>query len=274
MAHYYIYAQKIAAGYFAGMFSPEGAEHEFYTLQADVPIASPGEVVINEFLAKNNTDTINEFGNYEDWIELFNLTGEPLDLFGLYLTDDYADPVKYAFTENSVIQPGSYFMVWADEEDTVSSWLHANFKLSADGESLMLSNGAGLVLDSLTFGPQTADISLGRCPNGTGPFSDLIIPTFAEDNYCPDFIGDEDGEKRQFLVMPNPFLDHFIIMSYIPGMLSAEIYSLSGLKVAEENLESGEAMFHDLNIPSGMYFIILKNEKNEVMGSGKILKLK
>lgn len=270
IADYYIYAENADAG----IFSPERAEHVFYTLTADIPAALPGDVVINEFLAKNNSDTVNEFGNYEDWIELYNLADEPLDLFGLYLTDDYSNPGKFAFPENSVIQPGGYLMIWADEEDTVSSSLHANFKLSADGESMMLSDGEGLVLDSLTFGTQIADISFGRCPNGTGPFSDLIIPTFGNDNYCPDFISDQNRSKPPFIVMPDPFIDHFILMSDIQGINSAEMYSMSGLKVAEENIESGRASFNSLNFPSGMYFIILKNEKNEVKGSGKIVKLK
>jgi hypothetical protein len=270
IADYYIYAENADAG----MFSPEQAGHIFYTLTADIPAASPGDVVINEFLAKNNLDTVNEYGNHEDWIELYNLTEEPLDLFGLYLSDDYTDPVKYAFPENSIIQPGSYLMIWADEEDTVSSWLHANFKLSANGESLMLSDGAGLVLDSLTFGAQTADISLGRCPNGTGPFSDLIMPTFNNDNYCPDYISDKDVTKPPFIVMPDPFLDHFVLMSDIQGIISAEMYSISGSKVAEEKVESGLARFDALNLPSGIYFIIIKNDKNEVLGSGKIVKLK
>jgi hypothetical protein len=138
----------------------------------------------------------------------------------------------------------------------------------------MLSNGAGIVLDSLTFGPQTADISLGRCPNGTGPFSELIIPTFNNDNYCPAFIEDEDASRQQFVVIPNPFRDHFTIISRIPGSLSAELYNSSGMQVAKTNIYSGEAKIDASILPSGMYFFILRNENNEVSGSGKIIKIK
>lgn len=77
-AHYYVYAEIDGANDFAAAFSPERAEHEFYTLNAEIPAAGPGDVVINEFLAKNNTDTVNEYGNHEDLIELLNLTDGPL----------------------------------------------------------------------------------------------------------------------------------------------------------------------------------------------------
>jgi hypothetical protein len=165
-------------------------------------------------------------------------------------------------------------MIWADEEDTVSTYLHANFKLSATGESLMLSDGAGLVLDSLTFGPQTADISLGRCPNGSGLFTDLEFPTFGTDNYCPDYISDQKVNDQKILVMPNPFRDHFTLLSDDPETFSAEIFNSSGLQVAKEKFESGVVRFNAFYLPAGIYFYIIRDDKNEVLCSGKIVKIK
>jgi len=274
IAQYYIYAEIDEVGDFAASFSPERAEHEFYTLFADVPTAEPGDIVINEFLAKNNTDSTNEYGNYEDWIELFNLTDEPLDLYGLYLTDDYSDPIKYGFPENSIIQPKSFLMVWADEEDTVSSFLHANFKLSADGESLMLSNGDGLVLDSLTYSTQNADISSGRCPNGSGLFSDLEYPTFGTDNYCPAFVSDKSIAGQQFIVLPNPFRDHVTVTTSSTGKFSVVLFNSSGLKMAEETSEGGMVSLDTSHSPAGIYIYLVRNENGKVTGSGKIVKLK
>ena len=274
IAHYYIFAEIDEAGVFAAAFSPERAEFEFYTLLAEMQTAGPGDVMINEFLAKNNNDTTNEYGKYEDWIELSNLTNDSLDLYGLYLTDDYSDPMKYGFPENSIIQPGGYIMIWADEEDTVSSFLHANFKLSADGESLMLSDGSGMVLDSLTFGPQVADISFGRCPDGSGPFSDLEFPTSGKANYCPEFISGQEDTMMQFIVKPNPCKDHFIIVTENQGVYSALLFNAAGMQIAREYFESGEATFNVANLQAGLYYLVLKDSKNLVSGSGKIIKLK
>jgi hypothetical protein len=268
-AQYYIYSENADAG----RFSPENAEHEFYSLNAYIPTAGPGEVAINEFLAKNTSDTTNEYGNYEDWIEFFNLTDEPVDLFGLYLTDDYSNPQKFAFPENTIIAANSFLVVWADEEDTVSDVLHVNFKLSASGEALMLSNGNGIVLDSLTFGEQAADISFGRCPNGYGAFSDLEFPTFGYDNYCPDFISDPGLAGPKITVMPNPFRDEFTVVVDDEGAKSAELVNMAGEKIAKGYFEQRQVNFNASSILPGIYFILIRNDKNEVTGSGKGVKL-
>ena len=57
-----------------------------------------------------------------------------------------------------------YVLIWADDANTGN---HANFKLSASGESIGLFNSALEVVDTLTFGAQQTDVSAGRFPNGT-----------------------------------------------------------------------------------------------------------
>ena len=73
LTQYYIYAENISDG----KFSPERAEHEFYTILTNLPTAQPGEIVINELLPLNQTDTVDENGKYEDWIEFCNRTSSP-----------------------------------------------------------------------------------------------------------------------------------------------------------------------------------------------------
>ena len=164
-AQYYIYAENSGAG----MFSPERAEHEFYTIVSSLPAASAGQVRINEFVAINSTGVMNELGNREDWIELYNVTSAPLELFGLYLSDDISNPFKYPFPPNSIIPSNGFVAIWADE--TVNAgYLHCNFKLSSLGEGIFLSDASGNILDSISFGPPIADVSYGRCPDGSGSF--------------------------------------------------------------------------------------------------------
>jgi spore coat protein CotH len=269
IAHYYIYAETTGIGLFAGMFSPEHAEHEFYTLAADIPTAQPGEVAINEFLAKNTADTANEYGNYEDWIELYNLTDEPLDLFGLYLSDDYTNPAKFAFPESTTIQAGGFLTIWADEEDTLSNFLHANFKLSANGESLMLSDRAGLVLDSLTFGPQTADVSFGRCPDGNGPFISFLTTTFNDANDCPEQVNDVVQDLIHADVFPNPARDFIVIVSDDVRVYSAEITNMSGKSLLTEKFDHGIAQIRTFTMPSGLYLYRILDKNGCALLRGK-----
>ncbi|MCX6294936.1 MAG: CotH kinase family protein [Bacteroidetes bacterium] len=197
-AQYYIYAENNTAG----MFSPERAEHEFYLLQSNVLTASLGEVVINEFMANNLNMNLSEYGLYGDWIELFNTTSSALDLFGLYLTDNFSTPTKFAFPANTVIPANGYLIVWADQNPTTASYIHANFKLSASGEEIMLSNSTGVVFDSITYGPQNPNVAFARCANGTGNFTTLY-PTFASWN-CITSISENPIERNDLLVYPNP----------------------------------------------------------------------
>ena len=195
---YYIYAENTNAG----MFSPERAEHEFYELKTQLNTASIGQVVINELLASNNNDATNEYGKHADWIELFNTTNAPLSMGGLYLTDDFTNYTKFIFPVSAIIQPHGYLMLWADQQTTTSTYLHCNFKLSAGGEGLLLSDGTA-VIDSINFGIQTADVSYGRCPNGTGGFIYISPATFGIVNCNQSSLSEVESEQ-EILLYPNP----------------------------------------------------------------------
>jgi len=268
-AQYYIYAENADAG----MFSPQRAEHEFYTLEAVIQTAGPGDVVINEFLARNVNGVLNEYGNHEDWIELYNTTAMPLDLFGLYLTDDLADPGKFAFPDSTFMDPHGYLVIWADEEDNTAAYIHCNFKLSANGEALMLSDGSGTVLDSLTFGPQADDISLGRCPNGTGAFTSQATSTFNLTNDCPAFTP-EITPGAAVELSPNPVRDYLNIRCSDPSLLKAEFFNTAGMKLAETELDHGEGSFAVSSFPAGIYFCRLSGESGAIVRNCKFIILK
>jgi len=63
-------------------------------------------------------------------------------------------------------RPRDYLLVWADSAATNSSPtnLHANFKLSNNGEQVGIFSPSGLLVDGVTFGPQQNNISQGRFP--------------------------------------------------------------------------------------------------------------
>jgi hypothetical protein len=179
---YYIYAENTVAG----LFSPQRAEHEFHTLVMNIPFPQVGEVVVNELMANNVQTAVDNYGENDDWIELYNTTSHAVDLTGLYLSDDIALYTKWAIPVNSVILPNSYLIVWADN-DPSQIGLHTNFKLSSNGESLFFSNGINLY-DQVSFSLQSADISYARCPDA-GIFS-FAAPTFNATNNCFAGIGE------------------------------------------------------------------------------------
>ena len=89
-------------------------------------------LVINEFMASNNSTIQDEFGAFEDWVEIYNPTSIPVLLSGYYLTDDLANPKKWAFPDTT-IQSQNFLLVWTDDDDEEGP-LHTSFKLSKSGE--------------------------------------------------------------------------------------------------------------------------------------------
>jgi hypothetical protein len=139
-------------------------------------------------------------GQSEDWIELFNRGTAAMDLTGWYLTDNPWNVSKWPIPAGTVVEPGAYLMVWADEDGSDGP-LHANFKLSASGELLWLIDDAGLIRDAVEFPALDADMAYARVPNGTGSFI-VQGPTFAANN---ETVGVSDlASPCDFDLRPNP----------------------------------------------------------------------
>ena len=98
-------------------------------------------VVINECLTSNQSGLVDEAGELEDWIELHNRSENAINLAGYYLSDRLNNPQRWRIPTDAgdvtVIQPGGYMVIWADDNE-VQGWNHTNFKLSSNGESLVL----------------------------------------------------------------------------------------------------------------------------------------
>ncbi|HEY3394889.1 MAG TPA: chitobiase/beta-hexosaminidase C-terminal domain-containing protein, partial [Lacipirellulaceae bacterium] len=144
---------------------------------------------ITEFLA-SNTDGIRDVeGDRPDWIELFNAGNEPVDLSGMYLTDDDDNLMEWQFPGGVSIPAGGYRLVFASNKDTVfpNGEIHTDFAISADGEFLALVDTDGTtIIDQYDPPPQLADISYGRAMQtagspttvlASGAMGKAIVPT-------------------------------------------------------------------------------------------------
>ncbi|MFC1584665.1 lamin tail domain-containing protein [Fibrobacterota bacterium] len=117
---------------------------------------------INEFLASNaSSDLDPDNYNFVDWIEIHNPGPEAVDVGRYFLSDDVNDLEKWQVPPYTTIPAGGYLVFWADGIDNA---LHTAFKLSADGEQILLSDRSGIIVDSVSFGTQRTDVSCGRAP--------------------------------------------------------------------------------------------------------------
>lgn len=161
---YYIEARSGNAAK-AARFAPARAENVTFSYRVTTSAGTASPVVLNELMADNDTTLSDPQGEFDDWIELLNLTEEAVDLTGHFLSDDPDNPRKWRFPDGSTIPARSYLIVWADEDTADAPGLHANFRLSASGEQVLLVDTdahRNALLDSVTFGPLAGDQSYGR----------------------------------------------------------------------------------------------------------------
>lgn len=144
------------------------------------------KLVINEFMASNDACCTDEFGEYDDWIELYNFGDDTIDIAGFYLSDDPADLQKSQIPSSNhtltIIPPKGFLILWADGQPD-QGVLHLNFKLSSGGESIVVTEPDGYtIVDEYTFGPQTTDVSMGRIPDGGSEWQAFTTPTPGSSN--------------------------------------------------------------------------------------------
>ena len=234
---------------------------------------------INEFMAENQGIVCDEHGDYDDWIELFNKNPQPINLEGLFLTDDITIPNKWRFPDVE-IQPKGHILIWADNEGE-QGLLHTNFKLSASGEAIYLfDNNAQRIIDQIVFGVQYPNISYGRSRDGSQNWQSFTNPTPNQPNYEPTPFSDDALNAENIFVgenYPNPFNSNTSIRLYLPQneMVEMKIYNAKGELVkslVKKNMISG---IHNINwngkdnfgnrIAAGVYFYKIVTNNYQVV---------
>ena len=133
---------------------------------------------INEFMASNATTLCDSFGNYSDWIELYNSTDTDMDISGFGISDNLSQPMKYRFPDGTTIAAKGYLVVFCSgNEGMQNGELHAPFGLRSYGEDVVIANRAGRIIDSYSFKNQETDVSMARIPDGAGEFQSNSQPS-------------------------------------------------------------------------------------------------
>ncbi|MCB2199048.1 lamin tail domain-containing protein [bacterium] len=146
------------------------------------------DLVINEFIAKNDSTVVDEYGDYDDWFEIYNRGSVEADIGGYTVTDDPAEPTKWRIPDNqpdlTTIPAGGYLVLWADS-DTLQGVLHVDFGLSDNGEDIGLFKPDGTPMDLVHYEHQYSNISMGRSPNGSSDWHFLNVPSPGSPNNVP-----------------------------------------------------------------------------------------
>lgn len=214
-----------------------------------------GPLYLNEFMASNKNTNMDEFGEFDDWVEIYNGSDQPVWLADYFLSDNNGSPGKYRFPEQN-LEPGGFYLVWLDDQEE-QGVNHATFKISKDGEKLRLSNlpSTGFhLIDSLDFGTQETDISIGRVVDGGAEWITFPSPTPNYSNLATA-IHEKPAMLEPLSIYPNPVSEGVF---YFNKRATGAIYNIMGQKM----MEVKDAEY--VQVPSlGEGFYIFRSERGE-----------
>ena len=141
-------------------------------------------VVVNEVSAANDS-YVNDYFKRADWVELYNTTGQPVDVEGMYLSNDRENLHKCKIVSpegvSSVIPPYGHLVVWCDKRDPISQH-HASFKLD-DGDGVVCLTAADdSWTNELPYPGHDMDHTVGRFPDGSENVFVMDVATIGAKN--------------------------------------------------------------------------------------------
>lgn len=211
------------------------------------------KIRINEIVA-SNTIVKDEYGENDDYVELYNAGNETIDISGWYISDKKENPRLWQLPSDETLKlaPGGFLVLWADEQPQQGA-SHVSFKLSASGEYLSLSAenkfGELIEMDAVQFPALESDQSYSRYPDGLGDWriqaSSLGLSNVLTSTPSVDVV--------TIKVSPIHFTDRLTIENATG--LSIHLYDIAGKRI---HALVGQQTVEHLNVetlPSGVYVL-------------------
>ncbi len=210
-----------------------------------------GELYLSEVLALNDS-AYEVDGKFPDYVELRN-SGEARSLAGYSLTDDPADPGKFIFPAGASIGGGQRLLVYAESSDGPGTRL--GFSLNGAGESVLLFDPSGTLVDSIIFGPQVADLSIGRT-GGEEESWRLNLPTPGEPNQ-PHSLGNPAGLRiNEWMSKPEVVYTQDFVELHNADALPV---SVGGMRITDAPLDPARgAVLPAMSFVGGGGFLVLE----------------
>ena len=232
-------------------------------------------VYINEFMPSNASTIVGPDGSYCDWIELYNTTGNAIDLSGYGISDSTSQPLKYTLPQGTTIDAYGVLLIYCTGRKTPegATEIEAPFGLSAYAESVVFSTPQGRILDSCDYTRAETDISWARNPDGTGEFSRSSQPTPGYTNNNAGLqafmatltfgTGDvviSEALNANYSYLKQPDQEYYDWIE-IHNTTSAPI-SLNGYALSNNAKNPAKWVFPDIQLEAGEYLTVQASGKN------------
>ena len=187
------------------------------------PPLRPG-IRLNEILVRNATILTN-LETTPALIELRNAGPSPVDLSGMGLTDSATNLYKFTFPPGTILSAHGLLVLVADSASS-GPFLHTGFHLKSAGDDLYLASAAqdgSALLDSIAFGLQIPDYSIGRRTDGSWG---LCVPTFGLENIAQPTGTVHQLKINEWLADAQFAASHDFLELYNPRSLPVELGGL------------------------------------------------
>ena len=145
-------------------------------------LANTSGLYITEVMTGNKSTHGPNVNYYYDYIEIYNMSGQAVNLKGYGLSDNIKKPRKWQFPDIT-IENNSYLVIYCDTTQTSKDGVYyfTNFNLKKSGETVCLSTPSGQILDKVVVPQLYDDTSYGRTLGQAGLFY-YSTPTPGETN--------------------------------------------------------------------------------------------
>lgn len=229
-------------------------------------VTAESSIRISEIMASNGSALTLQDGSLPDWIELQNTGSADLTLEGFALMR--ANDPSQLYTFGKVMIPaGGYVIVYADSGvDIGVAELHAPFRIPASGDTLVLMNAAGRVVDRVETPELGRNHVYARGLSGSWDVSATATPGEKNEITRPDgnakielavaesavyvteamsnnasYAADENGEFHDYIELYNS---------------SDKPVSLNGWYLSDDRENIARWAFPDMSIPAGSHMIV------------------
>ena len=228
-----------------------------------------GNLYINEIVPINNYTIKNSYGEYSDYIELYNGNDYDINLLGYRITDSLTNPRKWEFPDVS-IKAHEYKIVYASSFNNCDNECHTNFKLSSDGETISLIDKTGNIISRITYPKMNNDMSYSY----VNKKYIITFPSPGKENNTEE-INDKDMSDVKIYI--NEYMSHNKNSNYATdgGYYDfVEFYndgdddiSLKGFALTDDSDDLNKFIMPDVTIKAKSYLVIYLTGKQEISGS-------
>lgn len=260
---------------FPNGYFPSDTKNDVITV---AEISSSRGVRINEVMTSNKTALSTSEGDYPDWIELMNTSSSPVDITGWALVDKTTRSTYFVFPQYS-LAPGEAVVVFASGhlQQENGSDFHAPFRLSSAGDTLMLSDEHGVVIEAINIPTLGANQSYAYA-NGGWSITSEYTPLLSNTSESYATLTSTQPVMGSTLLITEVMADNASFpaadgLMYdwieIQNVGSAPI-NLAGYSLSDDPTKPAQWKFPDVTIQPGQCIVVYASGLNTVTTSGEM----